>query len=300
MAILIDSTTHIVIQGITGRMAQSHTKYMLEYGAKVVAGVTPGKGGQKVHDIPVFNTVAEAVEQVGRIDASMVLAPAYGVRDSAIEAIEAGVKLVVIMTEFVPTHDTLRIRAAAEKYGARIIGPNTIGLISPGLTKVGIMPGMLYKQGPVGIVSRSGTLTHETASSLTIRGIGQSSCVGIGGDMVPGSSFEDILQLFRDDPETHIVMLIGEIGGDSEERAAAFLREHGYNKPVVAFIAGVTSPPNKQMGHAGAIISGNAGSGESKHAALKSAGVHVVRTIDEAVETIQDFLHKRSESSVSL
>lgn len=290
MAILINTTTRIVIQGITGRMAQAHTKYMLEYGANVVAGVTPGKGGQEVHGVPVYNTVAEAIEKVGQIDASMVLAPAYGVHDSAVEAIEAGIKLVVVMTEFVPTHDTLRIRAAAQKHGARLIGPNTIGLISPGLSKVGIMPGMLYKQGHVGIVSRSGTLTHETASSLTIRGIGQSSCVGIGGDMVPGSSFEDVLKLFRDDPETKLVMMIGEIGGDSEERAAAFLREHGYNKPVVAFIAGVTSPPDKQMGHAGAIISGNAGSGESKHAALRSAGVHVARTIDEAVETIRELL----------
>lgn len=292
MAILINNATRVVIQGITGRMAQVHTKYMLDYGANVVAGVTPGKGGQEVHGVPVYNTVAEAVEQAGHIDASMVLAPAYSVRDSAIEAIEAGIKLVVVMTEFVPTHDTLHIRAAAQKYGARLIGPNTIGLISPGLSKVGIMPGMLYKQGHVGIVSRSGTLTHETASSLSIRGIGQSSCVGIGGDIVPGSSFEDILQLFHDDLETRVVMLIGEIGGDSEERAAAFLQEHGFNKPVVGFIAGVTSPPDKQMGHAGAIISGRAGSGESKHAALSGADVHVARTIDEAVETIQELLHE--------
>ncbi len=290
MAILINASTRIVIQGITGRMAQAHTRYMLDYGAKVVAGVTPGKGGQVVHGVPVYNTVAEAMEQAGPIDASMVLAPAYGVRDSAIEAIEAGIKLVVVVTEFVPTHDTMRIREAAGRHGARLIGPNTIGLISPGQTKVGIMPGMLYKQGNVGIVSRSGTLTHETASSLTIRGIGQSSCVGIGGDMVPGSSFEDILRLFNDDPDTHVVMLIGEIGGDSEERAAAFLKENGYNKPLVAFIAGVTSPPDKQMGHAGAIISGNAGTGESKHAALRAAGVHIAKTVDEAVNHIENLL----------
>ena len=287
MAILINKETRILLQGITGRMGHSHAGYMLEYGAKLVAGVTPGRGGQEVLGVPVFNTVAEAQEKVGHIDASMILAPAYSVRDSALEALEAGIKLIVLITEFVPVHDTLQIRETAKKYGARVIGPNTIGLISPGKTKVGIMPGMLYSEGRVGIVSRSGTLTHETASSLTIAGIGQSTCVGIGGDMVPGSSFEDILELFRTDPETDLVMMIGEIGGSSEERAAEYLRSCHYEKPVVAFIAGVTSPPGKQMGHAGAIISGNSGTGESKRKALESAGVHVAKTIDEAMELIK-------------
>lgn len=295
MAILIDKNTRIVLQGITGRMGQAHAGYMLEYGANLVAGVTPGRGGQDVLGVPVFNTVAEAWEKAGPLDASMILAPAYSVRDSALEAIEAGVRLIVLITEFVPVHDTLKIREAAKQRGATIIGPNTIGLISPGKTKIGIMPGMLYSEGRVGIVSRSGTLTHETASSLTIEGIGQSTCVGIGGDMVPGSSFEDILALFREDPETDVVMMIGEIGGASEERAAAYLQACKYEKPVVAFIAGVTSPPGKQMGHAGAIISGSAGTGESKRQALEAAGVRVAATIEDAVRMVAA-LQRKSKS----
>lgn len=290
MAILVNSSTRIIIQGITGQMAQLHTRFMLEYNAKVVGGVTPGKGGQLVHDVPVFNTVSEAISNVGPVDATMILVPPYGVKDSAVEAIEAGIKLVVIITEFVPVHDTMKIRAAAKAHNARVIGPNTIGLISPGLTKVGIMPSMLYSQGHVGIISRSGTLTHEVASTLTINGIGQSTCVGIGGDMIPGSSFQDILALFADDPDTHVVMMVGEIGGSSEERTADYLKSTHYPKPVVAFIAGVTSPPGKQMGHAGAIISGNEGTAESKTNALRSANVQVMRTIDEAVLTIRGLL----------
>lgn len=290
MAILINTNTRVILQGITGRMAHTHARYLKEYGVKLLAGVTPGRGGQEVEGVPVFNTIREAIDMVGMIDASLILTPPYAILDSALEAIEAGIPLLVIGTEFVPVHDTLRIREAAAKHGTRIIGPNTIGMISPGKCKVGIMPGMLYSEGNVGIVSRSGTLTHEAASSLTLRGIGQSSCVGIGGDAVPGSSFEDILELFRDDPETKIILLIGEIGGGAEEAAAAYLQKTQYPKPVVAFIAGITSPPGKQMGHAGAIISGSTGSGKSKREALQNAGVLVASDMDEAVDAIERML----------
>lgn len=286
MAILLDERSRVIIQGITGKQARIHVPHHLEYGTRLVGGVTPGKGGETVSGLPVFDTVAAAREALGGIDASMILAPPYAVLDGALEAIDNGIRTLVIITEHIPVHDTMKIREASQKAGCCVVGPNTIGLISPGKSKLGVMPGFLYSPGNVGIVSRSGTLTHETASCLSIRGIGQSTCVGIGGDPVPGSSFEDILERFRLDDETRVVLLVGEIGGAAEERAAAYLAGISYGKPIVAFIAGATSPPGKKMGHAGAIIAGNAGTAESKQAALGDAGAHVAATLEEAYDLI--------------
>ena len=290
MSILIDEKSRAIIQGITGKQARLHVPYHLEYGTNLIGGVTPGKAGEKVNGLPVFDTVRQAQEELGRIDTSMILAPPYSVLDGALEAIDNGIKVLVIITEHIPLHDTMKIREAAIDTGCCVVGPNTIGLISPGKSKLGVMPGFLYSQGPVGIISRSGTLTHESSSCLTIRGIGQTTCVGIGGDPVPGSPFEDILERFRHDDETKAVLMIGEIGGSAEERAAEYIRRVGYNKPLIAFIAGVTSPPGKQMGHAGAIISGSAGTPESKHAALREARVRIAATLEEAYDMLEDIL----------
>jgi len=290
MSILIDEKSRAIIQGITGKQARLHVPYHLEYGTNLIGGVTPGKAGEKVSGLPVFDTVRQTQEELGQIDASMILAPPYSVLDGALEAIDNGIKVLVIITEYIPLHDTMKIREAAREAGCCVVGPNTIGLISPGKSKLGVMPGFLYSQGPVGIISRSGTLTHESSSCLTIRGIGQTTCVGIGGDPVPGSPFEDILERFRHDDETKAVLMIGEIGGSAEERAAEYIKRVGYNKPLVAFIAGVTSPPGKKMGHAGAIISGSAGTPESKHAALKEAGAKVAATLEEAYDMLEDIL----------
>ncbi|MDR2743963.1 MAG: succinate--CoA ligase subunit alpha [Desulfovibrio sp.] len=293
MAILINAESRVIVQGITGRQARVHVPYHFEYGVRIVGGVTPGKGGERVSGVPVFDTVRGALERVGPVDGSIVFVPPQGVLDSALEAVDNGIKLLVIITEHVPVHDTMKIREAAKAAGCMVIGPNTIGVISPGKTKMGIMPGFLYREGHVGIVSRSGTLTHEAASCLAMRGIGQSSCVGIGGDPVPGTSFEGILEDFRHDPETEVVLLIGEIGGAAEERAARYLKETCYEKPVVVFIAGASSPPGKKMGHAGAIISGESGTVRSKHAALAGAKAHVVDTLEEAYVMIEKFLNKK-------
>jgi succinyl-CoA synthetase alpha subunit len=282
MAILVDRETRVVVQGATGTQGQYHTGKLLEYGVRVVAGVTPGKGGVRVHGVPVFGSVAEA-KGATAIDASLILVPPAHVLAAASDAIGAGVPLVVIVTEFVPLHDSLKIRGMARRAGVRVIGPNTIGLISPGRSKVGIMPGFIYGEGAVGVISRSGTLTHEIASNLMSRGIGQSTCICIGGDMVKGSDFTDVLDLFRDDRQTETVVLIGEIGGAGEEMAARCLAERPYPKKVVAFIAGATAPPEKRMGHAGAMISAGFGTAESKIRSLEEAGVTVVRSLDELV-----------------
>lgn len=280
MAILIDNKTHVLIQGITGKQGAYHTVRSIEDGARVVAGVTPGKGGQLVEGVRVYDTVEQALGEV-KIDASMILVPPAAVLGAAIEAIDHGIPLVVIITEFVPFHDALKIRAYAGKKGTRVVGPNTIGLISPGRSKVGIMAAPLYKEGHVGIISRSGTLTHEVASNLRFRGVGQSTCVCIGGDPAKGLDFVDLLKLFKKDPNTHMVVMIGEIGGAGEETAARYIAESRYPKPVVAFIAGANAPEEKRMGHAGAIVSDGFGTVESKTTALKSAGVTVAGTLEE-------------------
>ena len=285
----------MIIQGITGRQARAHVPHHLDYGTKLVGGVTPGKGGEKVDGVPVFDTVRAALDELGPLDASMVLVPPAAVLDSALEALDEGIKLLVVITEYIPLHDTMKIREAAKAADAVVVGPNTIGMISPGKSKLGVMPGFLYSAGHVGIVSRSGTLTHESSSCLTLRGVGQSSCVGIGGDPVPGSSFEDILEAFRHDPETWAVLMIGEIGGAAEERAARWLKETGYNKPIVAFIAGASSPPGKKMGHAGAIISGESGTAQSKQAALSAAGVQIAASLEEAYPMLEKMLEQHTD-----
>ncbi len=286
MAVFVDRDTRVIIQGITGTQGNYHAKKMLEYGARLVGGVTPGKGGQVVEDVPVFDTVAEAREAVGA-QASMILVPPAFVYDAGVEAIEAGLETVVIITEHVPVQDAMRLAGLARRRGVRLVGPNTIGVISPGLSKVGIMPGYIYSRGSVGIVSRSGTLTHEISSNLTFRGIGQSTCVGIGGDPIVGTTFTDVLAAFRDDPETKVVVMVGEIGGAAEERAAAYIKETAYPKPVIAFIAGQTAPPEKRMGHAGAIVQGSSGTAASKVKALTEAGVIVSPTLDGVLEEVK-------------
>ncbi|MGL5512878.1 MAG: succinate--CoA ligase subunit alpha [Sporomusa sp.] len=287
MAILIDQNTRVIIQGITGSQGSLHAKYMLDYGVNLVGGVTPGKGGTTIHSVvPVANTVKELLEKTP-VDATMILVPAFAIKDCAIEAIENGIKTVVIITEHVPVHDAMYIRQLAKEHDVNVVGPNTIGVISPGKTKVGIMPGFLYSEGSVGIVSRSGTLTHETASTLTINNIGQSTCVGIGGDAVPGMGFLEVLKLFEKDDETKVIVMIGEIGGYGEEEVAQYVLEHGYAKPIIAFIAGQTAPAEKKMGHAGAIISGHSGTAKSKYQALSQAGINIAETFSEVVSFVK-------------
>lgn len=278
MAILVDENTRVLVQGITGREGSFQTKIMLDYGTKVVAGVTPGKGGVKVHGVPVYDSVEEALREHPEINTSIVFVPARFAVDAVYEAVDAGIETVVVITEHIPVHDSMKVINYARQRGTKIIGPNCPGVISPERCKVGIMPGHVYRRGPVGIVSRSGTLTYEIAFSLTRAGIGQSTTVGIGGDPVVGMDFIEVLKLFEEDPETRVIVLVGEIGGDMEERAAKFIEEGGVSKPVVAYIAGRTAPPGKRMGHAGAIISMGAGSAESKIGALKAAGVDVAET----------------------
>ena len=279
MAILVDRHTRLVVQGITGREGTFHTEQMLAYGTQVVAGVTPGKGGQQVHGVPVFETVRQAVAETGA-NASIIFVPARGAADAILEAAEAGVAVVVCISEGVPTLDMIRVRRMLEGSGTRLVGPNCPGVITPGEAKVGIMPGHIHVPGPVGLVSRSGTLTYEVVYALTQAGIGQSTCVGIGGDPVLGTGFVEVLELFEADPQTEVVVLIGEIGGSDEERAAAFIKAR-MRKPVVAFVAGRSAPPGKRMGHAGAIIDGGAGTAEGKMEALRAAGVAVAEMLGE-------------------
>jgi succinyl-CoA synthetase alpha subunit len=283
---LVDRDTQVIIQGATGKQGTYHTLQMLEYHAKVVGGVSPGKGGQRVHGVPVFDTVRQAKDNV-EVDASMILVPPEGVHTAALEAIGNRIPLIVIITEFVPLHDTLIIRHTTAGKRIRVVGPNTIGVISPGKSKVGVMPGFLYREGKIGIISRSGTLTHEIASNLSSKGMGQSTCVCIGGDMVRAMDFVDVLKLFRDDEQTEVVIMIGEIGGASEEMAAGYLKEKGYTKKILAFIAGLTAPAEKKMGHAGAIASKGFGTAASKMKALEEAGVVVVRHLNEIPQNVQ-------------
>ncbi len=276
MSILVGSDTRLVVQGITGREGAFHAQQMQEYGTKVVAGVTPGKGGQTALErpVPVFDTCLQAVRET-EANTSVVYVPAAGAADAVLEAVDAGIATIFCITEHIPALDMLKVVHVVEAARARLVGPNCPGATSPGKAKVGIIPGNIHREGRVGLVSRSGTLTYEVVEALSEGGIGQSTCVGIGGDPIVGSSFIDILALFGDDPETEAVVLMGEIGGDAEERAAAWISEHMQRMPIVAFIAGRTAPPGRRMGHAGAIISGNSGTAESKIRALEEAGVRV-------------------------
>jgi succinyl-CoA synthetase alpha subunit len=276
MAILVDHATRLLVQGITGREGTFHTQQAVAYGTKVVAGVTPGKGGTKVDGIPVFNTVREAVEKTGA-NASVIFVPPAFAADAILEAADAGLPLVVAITEGIPTLDMIRVTQFLAGKKTRLIGPNCPGIISPGKCKIGIMPGSIHKPGNVGVVSRSGTLTYEAVGQLTALGIGQSTCIGIGGDPIIGTNFVDALRLFNDDSDTRGIVLIGEIGGTAEEEAAAFIKAT-VRKPVVGFIAGRTAPPGRRMGHAGAIISGGKGTAKDKIAALEAAGVAVAES----------------------
>jgi len=273
MAILVDRNTKLLVQGITGREGLFHTQQMIEYGTNVVGGVTPGKGGEWALGKPVFDTVKAAHEATGA-NTSIIYVPAAGAVDAMYEAIDAGIELIVCITERIPIMDMMKVRARLDHSQSRLVGPNCPGLLTPGQAKVGIMPGHIGLAGNVGVVSRSGTLTYEVVYALTQRGIGQSTCVGIGGDPISGTSFIDVLQMFEEDPQTERVVLIGEIGGTDEEKAATFVATY-MTKPVVAFIAGQTAPPGKRMGHAGAIVEGGSGTAADKIAALKAAGVKV-------------------------
>jgi len=286
MAILVDKNTRLLVQGITGREGEFHSQQMIEYGTQVVAGVTPGKGGQWVCDgkVPVFDTVAEAVAAT-EPNVSVVYVPARFAADAIFEAADAGISLIVCITEGIPTLDMIRVRAYLDQSGARLVGPNCPGLLSPGQAKVGIMPGHIATPGPVGVVSRSGTLTYEVVYALTARGIGQTTCVGIGGDPIIGTTFIDVLEMFEKDPLTQQVVLIGEIGGTDEERAARFVAER-MTKPVTAFIAGRTAPPGKRMGHAGAIIQGGTGTAAEKIAAFEAVGVSVAEHPEQIADLV--------------
>ncbi len=276
MSILVDKSTRVVVQGLTGREGSFHALACREYGTKVVAGVTPGKGGILHEGIPVFDTVAAAVAKEGA-NTSLIFVPPAFAADAILEAADAGLRVIVCITEGIPTLDMVRVARALRGRDVRLIGPNCPGVISPGKAKVGIMPGHIHLPGRVGVISRSGTLTYEAVGQLTGRGIGQSTCVGIGGDPIVGTTFVDALRLFQADPETEAILLIGEIGGTAEEEAAAFVKAH-LTKPVVAFICGQTAPPGRRMGHAGAIISGGTGTAAEKIAAMRRAGIHVVKS----------------------
>jgi succinyl-CoA synthetase alpha subunit len=287
MSILVDKNTRLVVQGITGSEGSFHAEQMIEYGTNVVAGVTPGKGGQRHLDRPVFNTVADAVEQEGA-NASVIFVPPAFAADAILESVGAGIEVVVCITEGIPVADMIPVYHVVKKAGARLIGPNCPGVLTPGEAKVGIMPAMIFKEGPVGVVSRSGTLTYEAVDQLTRQGLGQSTAVGIGGDPIIGSRFIDILELFEKDGETEAVVMIGEIGGTAEEEAAAFIKDR-MTKPVFAFIAGRTAPPGRRMGHAGAIIAGGKGTAEEKFASLRGAGATIVENpglIGDAVSIV--------------
>jgi succinyl-CoA synthetase alpha subunit len=297
MSILVNRNTKIVVQGITGSAGSFHARQCIAYGSQIVAGVTPNRGGEKFEaegpdkkkvSVPVFDTMAEAVKQTGA-DTSCIFVPALGAADAIIESTDAGCSLVVCITEGIPVMDMIRVRRALEGRPVRLVGPNCPGVITPGACKIGIMPGHIHRPGKLGVVSRSGTLTYEAVGQITALGFGQSTCVGIGGDPVGGMDFVDVLKLFNDDPETQGVMMIGEIGGNAEERAAAFIQKH-MKKPVAGFIAGATAPPGKRMGHAGAIISGGKGTAKDKIRALEQAGVKVAPTPAEMAVTLKSML----------
>ena len=288
MSILVDQNTRVVVQGITGKEGGFHTRQMIEYGTVVAAGMTPGKGGQKAEGVPVFNTVREAVEKEG-VNASCIFVPPPFAADSIMEASAAGLGVIVCITEGIPALDMVKVMSLLDDHGSVLIGPNCPGIISPGKTKVGIMPGPIHRPGHMGVISRSGTLTYEVVDQLTRAGLGQSTCIGIGGDAIIGTTFIDHLTRFNEDPETHGVVIIGEIGGTAEEEAAAYIQEH-FEKPVVAFIAGQTAPPGKRMGHAGAIISGGRGKAEDKIRALESAGIAVAHDLGRLGEKVLEVM----------
>ncbi len=290
MAILVNGESRVICQGITGRNGTFHSIACKEYGTKMVGGVTPGKGGAKVDGIPVFNSVSQAVEATGA-NVSLIFIPAAAAKDPIFEAVAAGIRVIVCITEGIPPQDTVAALHTARGADVKVIGPNTPGIISPPEScKVGIMPGYIHKPGSVGVISRSGTLTYEVVDQLTRSGVGQSTCLGLGGDPVVGLSFIDCLKMFGDDPETEAVVLIGEIGGNAEERAAEFIKAE-FKKPVVAYVAGLLAPPGKRMGHAGAIISGGSGTAQSKVAALQQAGVTVVENLTRVGETVRQLLN---------
>ncbi len=290
MSILVDKDTKVICQGITGEQGTFHTRQMVEYGTKMVGGVTPGKGGTDVDGIPVFNTVREAVKATGA-DASVIYVPAPFAADAIMEAVDAGISLVVCITEGIPVLDMVKVKRFMEGRSSRLIGPNCPGVITPDECKIGIMPGHIHKKGSVGVVSRSGTLTYEAVDQLTRLGLGQSTCVGIGGDPVAGTNFVDVLAMFEEDEDTEAIVMIGEIGGSAEEDAAAFVKEK-VTKPVVGYIAGVTAPPGKRMGHAGAIISGGKGTAAEKMKVMEEAGIRVTKSPAEIGRTVLEVLEK--------
>jgi succinyl-CoA synthetase alpha subunit len=290
MSILVDSNTRVIVQGLTGREGGFHAQQMIDYGTKIVAGVTPGKGGTTHVGVPVFNTVSEAARETGA-NAALAFVPPPFAADAILEAIDAGLPFVTCIAEGVPVLDMVRVAAALKNSKTRLLGPNCPGIISPGQCKLGIMPAFIHKQGNVGVVSRSGTLTYEAVGQLSGLGIGQSTCVGIGGDPIIGTTFLDVMRMFNDDPETHAIVMIGEIGGNAEEIAAEFIKQH-VKKPVVGFIAGQTAPPGRRMGHAGAIISGGQGTAADKYKALRAAGIHTVQSPAEIGETMAAVIKK--------
>lgn len=292
MSILIDENTRLIVQGITGREGRFHTEQMLSYGTKVVAGVTPGKGSMEVLGVPVFNTVKEAMEATDA-NATVIFVPAKFSKSGIVEAIEAGVPNIFTIAEHVPVHDMMQVYHLAKEKGVRVVGPNSFGVISPGKTKAGFMAHRMFTPGPVGLMSRSATNCYETVLMLTQAGIGQSTCVGVGGDMIPGSTFMDILPLFEEDPETKAIIMIGEIGGNEEELVAEYLKKNGLKKPVIALIAGKNAPKGRSMGHAGAIVSSDGtGSAENKEKALREAGVLIAETTTHIVGIVRELINK--------
>ena len=291
MGLFVGKDTRAIVQGITGTQGSFHTKLMLDYGTQIVAGVTPRKGGTRVHGVPVYNAVEEAVKKHGA-NASILFVPARFAVAAVLEALEGGLKTIVIITEHIPVKDAIEVMARAKQHGAAVIGPNTPGIITPGACKLGVMPAHVFKPGIVGVVSRSGTLTYEIAAEISAKGLGQSTCIGLGGDPVVGLSFVEVLRMFEADKRTEAVALIGEIGGNLEELAADFVSKAGYSKPVVAFVAGRTAPPGKRMGHAGAIITGGAGTAQSKIDAFRKAGIEVAEKPSDVATLLAEGLGK--------